>query len=97
MDPLVILFGFGVGILVGLTGVAGGSLMPPILSLIFGFKPVTALGTDTAYGAVTKTVGGWRHFRQRTVVVAVHLDGARLRAGRRGRRLRAPRARALDR
>jgi len=67
MDPLVILFGFGVGILVGLTGVGGGSLMTPILILIFGFKPVTAVGTDIAYGAVTKTVGGWRHFRQNTV------------------------------
>src|SRR3989442_2040813 len=67
MDPLVILFGFGVGILVGLTGVGGGSLMTPILILIFGFKPVTAIGTDLAYGAVTKTVGGWRHLRARTV------------------------------
>src|SRR2546423_6950578 len=67
MDPLVILFGFGVGILVGLTGVGGGSLMTPILILIFGFKPVTAVGTDIAYGAITKTVGGWRHFRQHTV------------------------------
>src|SRR6266480_2611780 len=67
MDPLVILFGFGVGILVGLTGVGGGSLMTPILILVFGFKPVTAVGTDITYGAVTKTVGGWRHFRQNTV------------------------------
>jgi uncharacterized membrane protein YfcA len=67
VDPLVIVFGLGVGILVGLTGMGGGSLMTPILILIFGFKPVTAVGTDLAYGAVTKTVGGWRHFRQRTV------------------------------
>jgi uncharacterized protein len=67
MDPLIILFGFGVGILVGLTGVGGGSLMTPVLILVFGFKPVTAVGTDLAYGAVTKTVGGWRHFRQHTV------------------------------
>src|SRR2546423_519248 len=67
MDPLVILFGFGVGLLVGLTGVGGGSVMTPVLILVFGFKPVTAIGTDIAYGAVTKTVGGWRHFRQQTV------------------------------
>src|SRR5205807_1141453 len=67
MDPLVILFGFLVGVLVGLTGVGGGSLMTPILILIFGFKPVTAIGTDLAYGAVTKTVGGRRHLRARTV------------------------------
>ena len=48
MDPLVILFGFLVGVLVGLTGVGGGSLMTPILILLFGFKPVTAIGTDLA-------------------------------------------------
>ena len=70
-DPLIVLFGFGVGILVGLTGVGGGSLMTPVLILLFGFKPVTAIGTDIAYGAVTKTVGGWRHFRQRTVNVSL--------------------------
>ena len=67
MDPLIIVFGLGVGILVGLTGMGGGSLMTPILILVFGFKPVTAIGTDLAYAAVTKTVGGWKHFRQRTV------------------------------
>src|SRR3954469_8787629 len=67
MDPLIIIFGFGVGILVGTTGIGGGSLMTPILILVFGFKPTTAIGTDLAYGAVTKTVGGWRHWRQKTV------------------------------
>lgn len=67
MDPLIILFGFGVGLLVGTTGMGGGSLMTPILILVFGFKPVVAIGTDLAYGAVTKTVGGWRHLRQHTV------------------------------
>lgn len=67
MDPLIILFGFGVGVLVGTTGIGGGSLMTPILILVFGYKPVTAIGTDLAYGAVTKTVGGFRHWRQKTV------------------------------
>jgi len=67
VDPLIILFGFGVGILVGTTGIGGGSLMTPILILVFGFKPTTAIGTDLAYGAVTKTVGGFRHWRQKTV------------------------------
>jgi uncharacterized protein len=67
MDPLVIVFGLGVGILVGLTGMGGGSLMTPILIIVFGYNPVTAVGTDLAYGAVTKTLGGWRHFKQRTV------------------------------
>src|SRR4051812_34555397 len=67
MDPLIVVFGFGVGVLVGTTGIGGGSLMTPILILLFGFKPTTAIGTDLAYGAITKTVGGWRHWRQRTV------------------------------
>ena len=63
MDPLVIAFGLGVGILVGLTGVGGGSLMTPLLLMFGGYSPVVAIGTDLAYGAVTKTVGGWRHLR----------------------------------
>src|SRR3954471_6920740 len=67
MDPLIIVFGLGVGMLVGLTGMGGGSLMTPILIIVFGYNPITAVGTDLAYGAVTKTLGGWRHFRQRTV------------------------------
>jgi uncharacterized protein len=67
MDPLIVLFGFGVGVLVGTTGIGGGSLMTPILILVFGFKPTTAIGTDLAYGAVTKTVGGFRHWKQKTV------------------------------
>jgi uncharacterized membrane protein YfcA len=58
-----------VGILVGLTGIGGGSLMTPLLILVIGVQPVTAVGTDLAYGAVTKTVGGWKHLRQRTVNV----------------------------
>jgi len=65
--PLVILFGFCVGILVGTTGVGGGSLMTPALILVFGTAPTTAIGTDLAYAAVTKTVGGWRHWRSGTV------------------------------
>jgi len=64
MDPLVILFGLGVGVLVGLTGIGGGSLMTPLLILVGGYSPVVAIGTDLAYGAVTKTVGGWRVWRQ---------------------------------
>ena len=63
MDPLIIFFGLGVGILVGLTGVGGGSLMTPLLLLAGGYTPVVAIGTDLAYGAITKTVGGWRHLR----------------------------------
>lgn len=69
MDPLIIVFGFGVGILVGMTGIGGGSIMTPLLIIVFGVQPVTAIGTDLAYGAVTKTVGGIKHFRQRTVAL----------------------------
>ena len=64
MDPIVVLFGLGVGILVGLTGIGGGSLMTPLLILVGGYSPVVAIGTDLAYGAVTKTVGGWRVWKQ---------------------------------
>ena len=67
MDPLLIPFGFGVGFLVGMTGMGGGSLMTPLLILVFGIKPVTAIGTDIFYAAVTKTVGGWKHLKLGTV------------------------------
>jgi len=73
MDPLIIVFGLGVGVLVGLTGIGGGSLMTPLLILAIGTHPVVAIGTDLAYGAVTKTVGGWRHLRQRTVDLRLSL------------------------
>jgi uncharacterized membrane protein YfcA len=67
MDPAIIVFGFGVGLLVGLTGMGGGSLMTPMLILVFGVKPVTAIGTDIFYAAITKTVGGWQHLKLKTV------------------------------
>jgi uncharacterized membrane protein YfcA len=67
MDPLLILFGFGVGVLVGMTGMGGGSLMTPLLVLLFGVKPTLAVGTDIAYQAVTKTVGGYKHIKLKTV------------------------------
>ncbi|MDQ3768037.1 MAG: sulfite exporter TauE/SafE family protein [Actinomycetota bacterium] len=71
MDPLIIFFGLAVGVLVGLTGIGGGSLLTPLLILVVGVKPVVAIGTDLFYGAVTKTVGGWRHLRQGTVDLGV--------------------------
>ena len=70
-DPLVIVFGLGVGVLIGLTGIGGGSLMTPLLILVVGIKPVVAIGTDLAYGAITKTVGGWKHLRMGTVDLGV--------------------------
>ncbi len=50
-----------VGVLVGLTGVGGGSLMAPLLILLFGFSPAVAIGTDLWFAAITKTVGGVIH------------------------------------
>jgi uncharacterized membrane protein YfcA len=67
VDFALIGFGLGVGILVGMTGIGGGSLMTPMLILVFGVTPITAIGSDLAYAAVTKTVGGYKHWRQRTV------------------------------
>jgi uncharacterized membrane protein YfcA len=67
VDFALVAFGLGVGILVGMTGIGGGSLMTPMLILVFGVTPTTAIGTDLAYAAVTKTVGGYKHWKQRTV------------------------------
>lgn len=67
MDPAIIIFGFGIGLLVGMTGMGGASLMTPLLILVFGISPVTAIGTDIFYAAVTKTVGGLQHLKNRTV------------------------------
>jgi uncharacterized protein len=67
MDPAIIIFGLGIGLLVGMTGMGGASLMTPLLILVFGISPVTAIGTDIFYAAVTKTVGGFQHLRLKTV------------------------------
>ena len=67
IDPTIMLFGFGIGLLVGMTGMGGASLMTPLLILIFGIQPVTAIGTDIFYAAVTKTFGGWKHLGLGTV------------------------------
>jgi uncharacterized protein len=67
IDPLFVLSGFCVGILVGLTGVGGGSLMTPILILLFGVHPSTAVGTDLLFAASTKTVGVIVHDRSETI------------------------------
>lgn len=73
IDLVTVAFGFGVGILVGMTGVGGGTLMTPILILIIGVKPITAIGTDVTYSAVTRSLGGWRHWRRGTVDVPLSL------------------------
>jgi uncharacterized membrane protein YfcA len=53
--------GLFVGLLVGITGVGGGSLMTPLLVFLFGFKPSVAVGTDLLFAAITKTGGVWVH------------------------------------
>jgi len=53
--------GFAVGLLVGLTGVGGGSLMTPLLTLLFGVSPTVAVGTDLAFASVTKVAGTFAH------------------------------------
>ncbi|HEY2531789.1 MAG TPA: sulfite exporter TauE/SafE family protein [Xanthobacteraceae bacterium] len=67
IDPLYVGSGFAVGFLVGMTGVGGGSLMSPLLILLFGIHPATAVGTDLLYAASTKTVGTIVHAAARTV------------------------------
>ncbi len=62
-----VLSGFAVGILVGLTGVGGGSLMTPLLTLLFGVNPTVAVGTDLAFACITKTTGTIAHRYRGTV------------------------------
>src|SRR5207302_9767557 len=57
------LSGFLIGALVGMTGMGGGSLLTPILVIVFGFKPTLAIGTDILHGAIFKTFGALRHRR----------------------------------
>jgi uncharacterized membrane protein YfcA len=56
-----VLTGLLIGTLVGMTGMGGGSLMTPILVILFGFQPTLAVGTDILHGAIFKTVGAIRH------------------------------------
>jgi uncharacterized membrane protein YfcA len=67
MTVTYIAAGFFVGVLVGLTGVGGGSLMTPFLTLLFGINPTVAVGTDLAFAAATKTVGTIVHRYTNTV------------------------------
>ena len=62
-----IVSGFAVGLLVGMTGVGGGSLMTPLLTLLFGVAPTTAVGTDLAFAAITKSAGTLTHRLRGTV------------------------------
>jgi uncharacterized protein len=67
IEPLYVASGFGVGLLVGMTGVGGGSLMTPLLILLFGIHPSTAVGTDLLYAAATKAGGSVMHGWSRSI------------------------------
>ena len=61
MDWIAIVSGFGVGAIIGLTGVGGGSLMTPLLLSVFKLSPAIAIGTDLCFAAITKTAGSASH------------------------------------
>jgi uncharacterized membrane protein YfcA len=71
MNYPLMLMSFFVGILIGLTSMGGAALMAPFLILIVGVRPVTAVGTDLVYGAVTKIIGAVVHLKQGTVDLPV--------------------------
>ncbi|MBA2287434.1 MAG: sulfite exporter TauE/SafE family protein [Ktedonobacteraceae bacterium] len=73
MDFRISLVGLLIGMLVGLTGMGGGSLLAPIMILFFRIPPVWAVGTDIAYSTVTKAVGSLVHIRQKDVNFKVAL------------------------
>ncbi len=63
MDFMAIVSGFGVGAIVGMTGVGGGSLMTPLLLSVFKLHPAVAIGTDLWFAALTKSTGSVAHHR----------------------------------
>ncbi|MBL0372906.1 sulfite exporter TauE/SafE family protein [Rhizobium sp. KVB221] len=67
LEPLYSVSGLLVGILVGITGVGGGSLMTPLLVVMFGVHPATAVGTDLLYAAITKSAGTVVHGANKTI------------------------------
>ena len=81
VDWKLSLAGLLIGLLVGITGMGGGSLMTPMLVFLFGFKPTVAIGTDILHGAVFKSFGAIRHRQLGTVHARLtRLDAARLGA-----------------
>jgi uncharacterized protein len=63
MDWIAIASGFGIGAIIGMTGVGGGSLMTPLLISVFKLNPAVAIGTDLWFAAATKSGGAWAHHR----------------------------------
>lgn len=73
IDPWLIFTGLTIGLLVGATGIGGGSLTTPILILFFRVPPLIAVGTDLVYATVTKALGSWQHLRQGSVNLTLTL------------------------
>ncbi|MDH6268774.1 putative membrane protein YfcA [Rhizobium sp. SG_E_25_P2] len=71
INPLYSISGLFVGILVGITGVGGGSLMTPLLVVLFNVHPATAVGTDLLYAAITKSAGTAVHGANKTINWAI--------------------------
>src|SRR5215211_5681000 len=69
IDSLLAIASFGIGIVVGLTGMGGGALMTPVLVLFFGVQPLAAVSSDLVASAVMKPVGSFVHLRRGTVHV----------------------------
>ena len=67
IDPLLTIASFGIGIVVGLTGMGGGALMTPVLVLFFNIPPLTAVSSDLVASAIMKPVGSAVHLRRGTV------------------------------
>lgn len=67
MNWMYTLSGLAVGLIVGISGVGGGSLMTPLLVILFGVSPTMAVGTDLLYASLTKSLGSWVHGRNGTV------------------------------
>src|SRR6188768_831533 len=67
LDPVVALAGLFVGFVVGLTGMGGGALMTPILVLLFGVEPLTAVSSDIVASMIMKPIGGGVHWKRGTV------------------------------
>ena len=64
LDPMLVVAGAGTGALIGLTGVGGGAVMTPLLLLVFGVAPMSAIGTDLWFAAITKLVASQVHHRR---------------------------------
>jgi uncharacterized membrane protein YfcA len=88
MNLTMIAFGFAIGLLVGITGTGGGSVMTPLLVVVFGINPATAIGTDIAYSAVEKSIGGVRKLRAGNVDVPLSTRMASARCRPRSREWR---------